>query len=97
MSESVNIILEVTLIKLKEEHSILGEKGTIYCVTDSISDIDSGTSKYVINTMYYEDGQLEIDSSSFSVSEEKLEELFEIIKENLDWYENELRKQYLEQ
>ncbi|MED3042672.1 hypothetical protein P4322_16955, partial [Bacillus thuringiensis] len=75
-------------------HSILGE---IYCVTDSISDIDSGTSKYVINTMYYEDGQLEIDSSSFSVSEEKLEELFEIIKENLDWYENELRKQYLEQ
>ncbi|MEC2463571.1 hypothetical protein P9X10_01470 [Bacillus cereus] len=76
------LVTNETLLKVKEDHEMLGKSGTVYSIVDFIPDMETGKSKVLLGKSSY-NGESRSVSTQLSgvVDRDSIETLFEIMKE----------------
>ncbi|PGF05318.1 hypothetical protein [Bacillus toyonensis] len=89
----LNLEIAHSLLQLKEDHSKLGEAGTVFSVVDYVLDVQTDNTKALLGKPEYNEVLEQVWTLPVcTVTEEEIENLFVVLEEPLHKYEKGLKK-----
>ncbi|PGF05319.1 hypothetical protein [Bacillus toyonensis] len=81
------LVTNETLLEVKEDHEVLGKRGTIYSIIDFLPDIETGESKLVLGKSDYDTERGQVCTQLFGVIDKlQVENFFSLVEETYPNY-----------
>ncbi|PER55748.1 hypothetical protein CN495_08315 [Bacillus thuringiensis] len=81
--------VQKTLLRLKDEHKLIGKKGQLFLVTKIAVDVQTETLKYVVSRVIQEGNRLGIGTIPYAVTKEEVAQFFSPVKQDYDAYKKD--------
>ena len=81
MLEDLDVYPFTKLFKLKEDHEVLGQSGTLFVVRDTVTSLETGVSNLLFGEVVVEDERVSVSFGKCTVDKRFVETFFDVVED----------------